>query len=666
MKVMRKISDIYNERDKMRHFINFSNHSSSNWSNKQIIESSKYGEIVDIPFPMVEENASEEYISNLSDVYCEKILKYENPVVMVQGEFTLSFSVIHRLLSLGVKVVAACSERHTIEKTISETKNEKISVFEFTKYREYSNKPYSEKMDIYNISDIAKDTGVKTKTINDKKKNINVLIMALSTFNKRDICNLKTFVYNGKKYFGRYQLDPIPKVLSDELPEGECIDYILTFCTEKVKEKCDLECCIVRKDGSEGKGIVKNINAVDFFKRQVEDYISKDPNCIKEIDIDEYNPNDGVSNATKWLREVKESNPESHVKLYVDAHGGFRDVQLIIQSVIDLLSRDGFIVEKGYTVRFDGNNKSEIPITEDESLKMFDLSSGIDEFLNYGRITTLNRYIDKAELENDDKENTFKTSLACLSEGISLCNIEKFENGLEMLSSFFNSGAASDNDYLSIFYDTIKKDFGVLLTANKTILDEIRWCVKKEYYQQALTLIESKMPDVYVKNKIIYYDDNDGNNDIIQDLKNNNHLNHLSDYHLFFDTYLQGVNGFYSNDNVDWNSYSGNSNGADKWKYLAHRTISKEKINLLKGNGELCEWGKNCNNQIKNIKLLTNVAANVRPDCMKLFRLHRAVKQCRNSINHATENMFVPSLEDIRCGVERYIELAEKILKLNK
>ena len=52
-------------------FINFTNHASSMWSDYQIQEAAKYGEIVDIPFPAVEPDWSKEMIQSTADKYIE-------------------------------------------------------------------------------------------------------------------------------------------------------------------------------------------------------------------------------------------------------------------------------------------------------------------------------------------------------------------------------------------------------------------------------------------------------------------------------------------------------------------------------------------------------------------------------------------------------------------
>ena len=113
-------------------FINFSNHPSGRWDVKQKKASEQYGRIVDIPFPMVPAQASQEEVGILAWDYYNKIIVYHPCAVMCQGEFTLCFQVVELLKQAGIPVLAACSERRVTEKN-----GKKIVEFEFQQYREY-------------------------------------------------------------------------------------------------------------------------------------------------------------------------------------------------------------------------------------------------------------------------------------------------------------------------------------------------------------------------------------------------------------------------------------------------------------------------------------------------------------------------------------------------
>ena len=55
-------------------FINYTNHKSSGWGEKQKAAAEKYGEIIDLDFPNVSPEWSEEELYQLADQECGKIL----------------------------------------------------------------------------------------------------------------------------------------------------------------------------------------------------------------------------------------------------------------------------------------------------------------------------------------------------------------------------------------------------------------------------------------------------------------------------------------------------------------------------------------------------------------------------------------------------------------
>lgn len=119
-------------------FINFTNHASQFWGEKQRLAALQYGdEIRDIPFPSVPATASEADIAQLAQECVEKMKEESPSVVLCQGEFTLSYQVVKLLLQNGILVVAACSERRVEESQAGE-KTIKHAEYDFVKFRKYN------------------------------------------------------------------------------------------------------------------------------------------------------------------------------------------------------------------------------------------------------------------------------------------------------------------------------------------------------------------------------------------------------------------------------------------------------------------------------------------------------------------------------------------------
>lgn len=119
-------------------FVNFSNHPSSRWSEEQLkVAGQQYGEIVDVPFPSLDPCMDERAIAEIGEDCIEKILKLSPCAVMCQGEFTLTFYVVNRLINKGISCVSACSERSSVEVMQEDGSVRKESLFLFRGFRKY-------------------------------------------------------------------------------------------------------------------------------------------------------------------------------------------------------------------------------------------------------------------------------------------------------------------------------------------------------------------------------------------------------------------------------------------------------------------------------------------------------------------------------------------------
>jgi hypothetical protein len=118
-------------------FINISNHPSANWSQRQIDEAKKFGEIVDYPFPVVGAAWGEEDICRIAEKVIQDVSVYKDAVLLIQGEYTLTYRLVSQAKELGIRVVAACSNRVTQESVNEDGTTTKISKFEFVQFRDY-------------------------------------------------------------------------------------------------------------------------------------------------------------------------------------------------------------------------------------------------------------------------------------------------------------------------------------------------------------------------------------------------------------------------------------------------------------------------------------------------------------------------------------------------
>ncbi len=118
--------------------INFSNHPSDKWGDDQTRAAvSDFGHILDLKFPTVDPKCSSERVLEIAEQYASEIMSMSPDAVLCQGEFSLAFEVTSILLSKGIKVVCACSERDVDEETDENGTTKKTIKFKFAGFREY-------------------------------------------------------------------------------------------------------------------------------------------------------------------------------------------------------------------------------------------------------------------------------------------------------------------------------------------------------------------------------------------------------------------------------------------------------------------------------------------------------------------------------------------------
>lgn len=117
-------------------FINLSNHPSHLWSKLQIKEALNFGEIKDLQFPTINEEADKKDIIELAIIYLQKIIEMGTPneiTIHIMGEQTFCFYFITIAKEKGYKCIASTSKRIVIEKG----NGQKEVTFQFCRFRDY-------------------------------------------------------------------------------------------------------------------------------------------------------------------------------------------------------------------------------------------------------------------------------------------------------------------------------------------------------------------------------------------------------------------------------------------------------------------------------------------------------------------------------------------------
>ena len=200
---------------------------------------------------------------------------------------------------------------------------------------------------------------------------------------------------------------------------------------------------------------------------------------------------------------------KTDVSMYIDMQGmSSVDGYTMISTLLMLNERLGFNCNVKELIRTEHNPGYFCGIITDalQSYRLNMLISGIESFLNYGKDGELKLYWESLGRKEPEAEHLFiGTSL--VDEGISLCNIELVAAGIEVIRNVLKEEKKdSDLIFTEIIKNAIKADFGALLEGDSLSIPELlKWSHRKGFYQQTLTIIESKIPEDMVKRGIYFY-----------------------------------------------------------------------------------------------------------------------------------------------------------------
>ena len=531
-------------------------------------------------------------------------------------------------------------------------------------------------------------------------KHYNVLLLALSTFGRN--VNPNKFIYvdeNGKedKVIGRYQLDPVPKMLYKTLYQKEqgTLDKIIMLCTSKTLEKV--------AEVPIGTEKIYDISPIDYFKDQIRDYMrpdADDEELFQAIEVDLTSPYHGIQSVITTLRSIKAAHEDQTLNLYLDTHGGLRGIQRIMEATVSLLKSEDIDVREAYAVEYSDNGTKSI-VSETENMKIYDFVSGVNEFFSCGRADTLMKYKENLEQTHEAKkessskniftkeENQLITAISDVATGIQWCSIPAFDQGIKDLQKIFPETSESTakntstensdtknidkGSYLDIYRTNIQKDYSTLLKKNHTVLDEIEWCINKGFYQQALTLIESKISGLLVYDlklftftrpqgikqekdgKTIHYSYtciNKNNNEIKKTFTINNVFN---DYIYAFNRIRKSNNNSNEKFTIEYNkpwigdenfnkltvakyenfkqtiSYPTGINISDIFENASSHLSSKDYDKFNENTNDKIPW-KN------SLKMANGLDSGKQNLLFKILVLHKTLKRVRNNMNHAADD----------------------------
>ena len=191
--------------------------------------------------------------------------------------------------------------------------------------------------------------------------------------------------------------------------------------------------------------------------------------------------------------------PDCEIKVHADMTGGFRHTSMLMLSIIQLLSYRG--IKTGKILYSDPGRKIVYEANEIQRVSL--LITGADEFVKFGSVNALLEYFGEKESAASDLLDAMKN----FSDAIKICRTNTIEEDLENLSEQIELFRAKDRkDLKSALFGkiiaTVEAEYGELIGGTATRFEIIRWCMRKEFWQQAMTLCTEWLPEEIVAREI--------------------------------------------------------------------------------------------------------------------------------------------------------------------
>ncbi len=383
--------------------------------------------------------------------------------------------------------------------------NIKKEYLDETSQKMYKNNDYPDYAEYLKIAKSTDDfiRGVKEDKLLNQREKGRVFSKAIRFFQQKAVDEISELDKEAAlKALQRYHEDiqKLIKELDDNKINrfGQEKEYLREYVYNQIPEKEKLHCRPKNKD-------VK----IQFIP-------------LKKIKKDK--EDDGIDNFEKLLSRIaRKDKYNEKVNIYLDVQGGARTDGHVRSAVLSLLNNDenkNVKLEQVIAIDYFRGNAVNPIIDETKHYKITDLVSGMNAFIDYGKANQLVKTWNELEkLEKPDSKNKFvknrriKNIIQLMQDvdySLSLCDVDSLTENIEALYSELEKPIRvkdSNEEFIRVMRSDIKKDYEEIFDekGKADILGLIKWANRKGFIQQAITLIESKMPGEMVKDGYFSY-----------------------------------------------------------------------------------------------------------------------------------------------------------------
>ena len=279
------------------------------------------------------------------------------------------------------------------------------------------------------------------------------------------------------------------------------LDHVFLVASDKVKNE------YIPEPNEYG-----HLTHLDFLKTRL---CQEDNNFCDNISVVHYHDSTdmdetlrGVTDIAQTIMGYQKENKNDNITLYVDMTGGHRYSSMMMLAVMQLLQYEG--IQIGHVLYTDFNKKNVFDATSLE--RVFQLVSGAAEFVNFGSVESLMDYFGGVETEQSPQLQELLVAMQEFSDAIKICRTGVIKDTLLKLKKAITAfrqehGDGLEETLFASIIEVIEREYGNLIGDHSDDISIIRWCTKKGFLQQAMTLCTEWLPLYFIQHKVVYTDD---------------------------------------------------------------------------------------------------------------------------------------------------------------
>ena len=207
---------------------------------------------------------------------------------------------------------------------------------------------------------------------------------------------------------------------------------------------------------------------------------------------------------------------DREINLYVSLHSEDASDSFVVMNMLEIMnSMPGHpvTVRKVFTVESTNELVGEIH-DDTTGFGISELVAANRTFLSYGKADMIVDLWEKSG-ERNDAITSMVYAMRHIDVGLSMCNISEVEDGIVRLRELLKGNHLNDaiGPYSRMFHlvaEGVVRDYGPLLEDDEiSFLELVKWAYRHHFYQQTLTLIESRAPVNLINTGIFYYCDDE-------------------------------------------------------------------------------------------------------------------------------------------------------------